>query len=780
MKKFEELLTDIFRIIGTILSVFALYSIVLEVMHIGTAGQLGQQIGQWTTQIFGISGSILVVIGFLAYIFYFSRRYSFLQTLKYTTGIGLLLMAVNPVIAMYYKVEYGAKFFQYSGLIGHFFIDKNGLDLEKYISFFGIWLVSTGLFITSFLFIFDLTLGQILNIISGKVEDQYANLKEKSAALKKKKPEKKNDFVRLKDKISIASTDQEDEEDEEDKDHEQINTPIQKENISLEKISIEKPEPAKKNVTNDNHNIQVEKFKGVKYAQKGKLIKKRTPYPYPSLELLSDPPSDIYYMEKDEVKNLSQRIEKIFQDFNIDVKVVRVSQGPVVTCFEIKPAEGTKINKIESLEKELALELKKADKVRIVAPLANRGTIGIEVPNIKRNPVTLKETLGSDDFKKTKGLLKVVLGKTIEGKPFFANLAKMPHLLIAGRTGSGKSVGINTIIASLLYTQSPEDVKMLMIDPKRVELGIYNDIPHLLAPVIYYPSKAAKALEWLTSIMHERNDLFAQLSVRNIQKYNEYLASGKINKNKYGEELKKMSYIIVIIDELADLMMAGKKEIEAGIQRLAQMGRSVGIHLIVATQRPSVDVITGIIKANIPSRIAFAVASTVDSRTILDQGGAEHLLGYGDMLFLTTGISKPIRVQGAFISDEEVENIVASLKPFKALETPEQQIDFNTMPEKEEENPKKSDNKKTAGTQQNLMEDDLFDEAVRVVLDNKSASISLVQRTLGVGFNRAGRLLLAMEQAGLVGKCEGSKARTILVSKEEYYAHQSAQSNHDI
>ncbi len=771
MRSFRKHLPDVFDIFTGIFVIYLLYNLYIKIFFNTCAGIVGKFLTEAFLFFLGLNGSLLIIASLTFFILIIRRKYKARKYFKYWIGTLFFLLSVNLPTTYYfsYNTSYA---FKYGGYLGVFFIFPEGLNLPYFIGPFGIYLLSIGLFIIGILFTFDTTLEElrekVKNIFSFKIflkiPSFYLN------KMKTIKKEEKNKKESRKEKIIKEVNNFE--EDTENKDTYSMSNIQDKDEIppSIREFSLEE------------EGISISKYENIKYDEKGAISKgKKEPYPYPPLELLDPPPEDVYYLSEEEIAKYSRRIEKIFSDFNIDVKVVHVSQGPVVTCYEIKPAEGTKISKIVALEKELALALKKADKVRIVAPMGNRGTIGIEVPNEKRNPVTLKEILGSEKFKRYKGILKFVLGKTVDGQPYFADLAKMPHLLVAGRTGAGKSVGINTIIASLLYTHSPEELKFIMIDPKRVELGIYNAIPHLLAPVIYYPTKAAKALEWLVNIMHERNELFAQVGVRNIQKFNESVEKGKITHNKYNESLKKLSYIVLVIDELADLMMTSKKEVESGIQRLAQMGRSVGIHLIVATQRPSVDVITGVIKANIPSRIAFAVASTADSRTILDQGGAESLLGYGDMLFMTTGLSKPIRIQGAFISDEEVEKIVNYLSSYKYEK--EENIDFNKLPEDEEKTEVKTQNKEVTAEikrEVDLQQDPLFDEAVRLVFETGNASISMLQRTLNVGYNRAGRLILAMEKAGIVGPSEGSKPRKILISKEEYYAEKSSQSNNGI
>jgi DNA translocase FtsK len=433
----------------------------------------------------------------------------------------------------------------------------------------------------------------------------------------------------------------------------------------------------------------------------------------------------------------ARKLEQTLKNFAIDAKVVQVSRGPAITRFEIQPSPGVKVSKIVSLTDDIALSLA-APSVRIEAPIPGKSAVGIEVPNEKISVVTLREVLDTKKFRDSKSDLTIALGKDIAGNIVVADLSKMPHLLIAGATGSGKSVCINTLIVSLLFKASPDKVKMILIDPKVVELNIYNGIPHLLTPVVTDPKKAAGVLNWVVNEMTERYKTFAENNVRDIEGYN------KIH------GVNAMPKIVVIVDELSDLMMVSPAEVEEYICRLAQMARAAGIYLVIATQRPSVDVITGVIKANIPSRISFAVTSQIDSRTILDMAGAEKLLGKGDMLYYPIGESKPIRVQGAFISDKEVEDIVNFLKT-------------NTSEPKYEEifiEPKNSLNK-------DIEEDELMNDAINIIVETGQASISMLQRRLRIGYARAARIIDQMEQKGIISGYDGSKPRQILLSEEE-------------
>jgi DNA segregation ATPase FtsK/SpoIIIE, S-DNA-T family len=469
----------------------------------------------------------------------------------------------------------------------------------------------------------------------------------------------------------------------------------------------------------------------------------KVPYELPAFSLLSRPPMG-KGGESLDYKATARKLEATMESFGVRAKVLEVVRGPSVTRYEIQPDVGVKVSRIVGLTDDIALALAAKD-IRMEAPIPGKSAIGIEVPNTEVAIVTLREVMESNAFHDASSKLTIVLGRDISGQAIVGNLARMPHLLVAGATGSGKSVCINGIITSILFKAKPEEVKFLMIDPKMVELNVYNGIPHLLAPVVTDPRRASLALKKIVVEMEKRYELFSKSGTRNIEGYNNMLAE----KNDGTEPLP---YIVVIVDELADLMMVAAGDVEDAICRLAQMARAAGIHLIIATQRPSVDVITGVIKANIPSRIAFGVSSQVDSRTILDMVGAEKLLGRGDMLFLPMGASKPVRVQGAFLSDQEVETVVQFCST-------QGQAEYQTdmVPEIEE-----------SSEQREQFEDDLYDHAVQIVLEAKQASVSLLQRRMRIGYTRAARLIDTMEAKGLIGPYEGSKPREVLVSLEQY------------
>ncbi|QDH22910.1 DNA translocase FtsK [Saccharibacillus brassicae] len=473
------------------------------------------------------------------------------------------------------------------------------------------------------------------------------------------------------------------------------------------------------------------------------------PYKLPPLSLLAMPKEDTSAAANQaDYMQTARKLETTLESFGVRARVLEVVRGPAVTRYEIQPDVGVKVSRIVGLTDDIALALAAKD-IRMEAPIPGKSAIGIEVPNNEVSMVTMREVMDSPVFEEAPSKLTVAFGRDISGQTIVGNLARMPHLLVAGATGSGKSVCINGIIASILYKAKPDEVKFLMVDPKMVELNVYNGIPHLLAPVVTDPRRASLALKKIVVEMEKRYELFSKSSTRNIEGYNTLM---KDNPSAI------LPYIVVIVDELADLMMVAAGDVEDAIARLAQMARAAGIHLIIATQRPSVDVITGVIKANIPSRIAFGVSSQVDSRTILDMGGAEKLLGRGDMLFMPMGASKPVRVQGAFLSDNEVEEIVAYCSG-----QAEAEYDTALVPEIDDNAPDPEE-----------AMDELYDQAVQIVVEAKQASVSLLQRRMRVGYTRAGRLVDAMEARGIVGPYEGSKPREVLISIEQLQASRAA------
>ncbi|MFH1191611.1 MAG: DNA translocase FtsK [Candidatus Omnitrophota bacterium] len=459
-------------------------------------------------------------------------------------------------------------------------------------------------------------------------------------------------------------------------------------------------------------------------------------YHLPSVDLLDAPPPADNKQMKEDLEACARTLEDTLEDFGILAKVTDIIRGPVITRYELEPAAGVKINRIEALSDDIALAIK-AQSIRIIAPIPGKGRVGVEVPNLQSTLVCIRDLLTSAEYHKHKSFLTIALGKDITGRSVFGDLDDMPHLLIAGTTGSGKTVCVNTCILSLLFRGSPNDLKFLMIDPKMVELMPFNGLPHLLCPVVTDAKKAAVALNWVVSEMESRYVLLSKIGVRNIEAYN--------------EKQEKIPYIIVVVDEFADLMSVARDQIENAITRLAQLSRAVGIHLILATQRPSVDVITGVIKANLPARVSFKVASKVDSRTVLDGNGAEALLGKGDMLFLQPGKEDLVRIQGALVKDAEIERVVKFIKA-----QGEPAYDEQILKEQQKNSLANGD------------KDELYDEAVRVIMESNQASVSILQRRMRLGYTRAARIIDMMEAEGLVGQFEGSKPRRILVDRQAW------------
>jgi S-DNA-T family DNA segregation ATPase FtsK/SpoIIIE len=485
----------------------------------------------------------------------------------------------------------------------------------------------------------------------------------------------------------------------------------------------------------------------------------------PPFSLLEDPEPKSASVSSESLRAQSQLLEKKLEDFGVNGKVVEVSPGPVITTYEYEPAPGVKINKVAGLSDDLALALRAAS-IRIVAPIPGKAAIGIEVPNPVREIVKFKEVVASGSFEKSKSRLTICLGKDIVGNPVVAELDKMPHLLIAGATGTGKSVALNAMICSLLYKARPDEVKLIMVDPKRIELSSYDGIPHLITPVVTDAKKATNALYWAVREMERRYERLSELKARNIKQYNQKVDAERPPAG--GEAPQRLPYIVIIIDELADLMMLASRDVEVALTRLAQMARAAGIHLILATQRPSVDVLTGIIKANFPTRLTFQVSSKTDSRTIIDTNGAENLLGSGDMLFMPPGTGKLQRIHGAYLSEAELTQVIEYLK---RQERPEYDQQVTEAPPAEAANGEGEDDY-----------DERYDDAVELVVRTRQASISMVQRHLRIGYNRAARIIEKMEREGVVGPSDGVKQREVLVSsfeRKDPAAHHAANPKRD-
>lgn len=539
----------------------------------------------------------------------------------------------------------------------------------------------------------------------------------------------------------------------------EINIHISEEDNTLDEYNVElfnniKHSSTKHNkgITESEKNVVTKEIDTMLNTSKENSIKI---YTYPKLDLLNNnAKSKMKNEDKQDLFDNANKLEDTLMSFGVEAKVLQVTKGPSVTRFEIQPSPGVKVSKIVNLQDDIALGLA-ASAVRMEAPIPGKSAIGIEVPNKKQTPVFLREVLDSKEFQESTKKISFALGKDITGTCIVGDLSEMPHMLIAGATGSGKSVCINSLIVSLLYKYSPDEIKLLMIDPKVVELSIYNGIPHLLIPVVTEPKKAAGALNWAVNEMDKRYELFTKYKVKNIKSYNQQVDKGFIS--------EKLPYIVLIVDELADLMMTCPNDVEDYICRLAQKARAAGIHLIIATQRPSVDVITGVIKANIPSRISFAVSSGFDSRTILDQTGAEKLLGRGDMLYSPMGANKPLRIQGAFISEEEVENVVDFIK------SSEDEVNYREEIIEHINNENLSSSSHSGDSEEN---DELLDEAIKLVVEYQQASTSFIQRKLRIGFNRASRIMEELEAKGIISERDGSKPRQVLIAKDEIYNEQ--------
>ncbi len=522
--------------------------------------------------------------------------------------------------------------------------------------------------------------------------------------------------------------------------------------IDEEEQEIPEPDVIESNLFKDVEEQKEDKTKAVLQLEHAMTVEDDEHYEYPPLEILGKPSKKGLKGGAKALTDTAAKLQKTLYSFGVSAKVENVSVGPAITRYELKPAEGVRVSKIANLADDIALNLA-AETIRIEAPIPGKQAVGIEVPNTQREAVHLREVLDSEEFRENESKLSIALGKDVAGNVQLADISKMPHILIAGSTGSGKSVCINTIITSIIYHAKPSEVKFVMVDPKVVELSVYNGIPHLLIPVVTDPRKAAGALAWAVQEMDNRYNLFAQKGVRDLKGYNKAIEKE--------EEIGKLPQIVIIVDELADLMMVAKNDVEDAICRLAQKARAAGMHLVIATQRPSVDVITGLIKANVPSRIAFAVSSQVDSRTILDSVGAEKLLGKGDMLYFPAGAPKPSRVQGAFVTDEEVEKIVDFIKSNGTATYSEdilESIENTNKTEKE--------------IAQEASEDDDTDpflmEAIQTVVETGQASTSFIQRRFKVGYARAGRIIDQMEERGVISGYQGSKPREVLMTLERW------------
>lgn len=639
------------------------------------------------------------------------------------TSLVLILLVFIHLRLLYIENSY---FLSIQGIGGGLYGYHVASHLNNYFGSTGAYLFLIALGLIALLFATDLSFLYIVNLISKRVASVYHNLK----PLLSFKRIEESESTRKKNKQSIKIYTSDD----------------------SKKKRKPKPEPIFK-----KDGLLKEKKK-VATAVQGQIDftvrneEKSLSYNYvaPPVNLLNEPKREFKERNLERIRENIALLQRTLDNFNIQGEVIGATQGPTVTRYEIQPAPGVKVSKITNLSNDIALAFA-SPSVRIEAPIPGKNAIGIEVPNKEKNTVFLREIIGCREYQDNSFILPIVLGKDIGGKSIMADLIELPHLLIAGSTGSGKSVCLNTIILSLIYRFGPEMVRLLIIDPKRVELNMYNGIPHLISPIITNTKKVDKVLNWAISEMERRFKIFAEVGVRNLKGYHEYIKSTK------SEEEVSLPYIVLIIDELADLMLSSPVKVEEALCRLAQMTRATGIHLIIATQRPSVDIITGSIKVNFPSRIAFAVSTQVDSRTILDVNGAEKLLGNGDMLFSPINASKPIRAQGAFVSEREIKGVVS----FLVKNNPPPDYNRHIIEHLEQ---KDIESKEMEGEE----EDELFEEAVETIISNNQASISILQRKLRIGYTRAARLIDLMEERGLVGPYDGRNPRKILFSREDF------------
>ncbi|MBU1726319.1 MAG: DNA translocase FtsK [Candidatus Omnitrophica bacterium] len=677
-------------------------------------GIFGAYLGGIIVFLFGMPSSFIipVLIAFFG-IKYFRQEPPYLSIPRYL-GLLILLLSVSSLIGMFNLRNEFTRFYL-SGTLGAF----TSNFITAYLGRLGGFIV----FITFILLSLALATEILLSSMFSKTKDKAISFFGFFKFWKKEKATP----VRIKNAVA------------------QKETPVKKKEslFSAMKAKIAKPkEEARKQEEADyvpqKPRIQI-KTKPQEHQEAHVRIKelKIGDYQLPSLDLLDSPPPLEARQIKGDLEGSARILEDTLEDFGISAKVTDIECGPMITRYELEPAPGVKVNRIEALGNDIALAMK-AQSVRIIAPIPGKARVGVEVPNTQSSFVYLKEVLASKAFQEAKSTISLALGKDITGQSIVADLDEMPHMLVAGTTGSGKTVCVNSVILSLLYRASPNQLKFVMVDPKMVELMPFNGLPHLLCPVVTDAKKASQALAWAVSEMEERYQLLSKITARNIEAYNE-------------KSPEKLPYIVVIIDEFADLMTVARDQIENAVTRLAQLSRAVGIHLILATQRPSVDVITGVIKANLPARISFKVASKVDSRTVLDMNGADKLLGKGDMLFLKPGESKLIRIQGTLVSDKEIEKVVDFIKS-----QAEPVYDDAILKEQQ---------KSQFGTGE---KDDLYEEAVRIIMESNQASVSILQRRMRLGYTRAARIIDMMEEEGMVGPFEGSKPRKILVDRKAW------------
>ena len=687
-------------------------------------GIIGAYIGAFLFFLIGQSAYIIPVLCLIWAIDRFTSQQPERSLIKFS-GTAVLFLSSSTLMALVFNGENTSR--MRSGGISGMLLSS---VLEKYFGIVGSYVIVSTLIILSVLLATEFLIVPFMGVLMDKVKGFYHEQKEKSG-------EKKISVPRIEIKKSKDT-------------RPSINRPLPKPITPVAQKGTQ--EGLAPNIKIDKKHTESLKAKpGDTFKAKTKVIGE---YNLPQLDLLDAPPPVEERQIKEDLTASSAILEDTLRDFGIEVKVAQVEKGPVITRYELEPSPGVKVNSITALNDDIALTMK-AQSVRIIAPIPGKSRVGIEVPNTTASLVFLQEVLSSKEFQESESKLTLALGKDTAGLPVVCDLSKMPHLLIAGTTGSGKTVCVNSIILSMLFNASPDELKFILVDPKMVEMAMFNKLPHLICPVLTNAKKVSGALSWLVGEMESRYKLLAKVSARNITMFNQRAKEGKFKDDP--DVPQTLPYIVLVIDELADLMAVASNEIENAITRLAQLSRAVGIHIILATQRPSVDVITGVIKANFPARISFKVASKVDSRTVLDMNGADKLLGRGDMLFMEPGAAKPTRAQSSLVSDREIERVIDFIS---SQREPEHEADIA-----------KEQTKKDFG--RGAGKDELFDDAVQLVMESGQASVSMLQRRMRLSYTRAARMIDSMEEEGLIGPYCGSKPREILVDREQYIGARS-------
>lgn len=756
--------------------VMILVSILLAVLIYSNSGVIGEILSPMLGGFIGFVKYIIPIGTFAIalYLAYDDKDYLISKLIQY----GILICCLTSILSIYSfslgNIDYNSNLANIIDRAYYLGSMNNGggiigaiisVFLVKLVGYTGAIIIALGLAVILIVCMFGFKPTEM-------IKRYFENIKNRKEDLRQARMNSKNNFDKNEDRNEIpiretAKQRREREKEESRKAAAMIDPEQFKINLDIDQEENKKSKEfglfgkKKGKVENDIGFIENDIFKKVEEKKEEKNIKEEMQlqhamevedenYEYPPIELLAKTTKKAPKGGAKALTDTASRLQKTLYSFGVSAKVENVSVGPAITRYELKPAEGVRVSKIANLADDIALNLA-AETIRIEAPIPGKQAVGIEIPNKEKEMVHIREVVESPEFANNKSKLSIALGKDVAGQPMIADIAKMPHVLVAGSTGSGKSVCINTVITSIIYNAKPSEVKLIMVDPKIVELSVYNGIPHLLIPVVTEPRKAAGALTWAVQEMEDRYNKFAVKGVRDLAGYNKVLEK---------EEFGRLPQIVIIIDELADLMMVAAKDVEDAICRLAQKARAAGMHLVIATQRPSVDVITGLIKANVPSRISFAVSSQIDSRTILDMAGAEKLLGKGDMLFYPAGASKPVRVQGAFISDDEVEKIVDFVKANGQANYREdiiQSIDKANSTDREIDEDTNDDDT-----------DPLLLDAIEMVVETGQASTSFIQRRFKVGYARAGRIIDQMEERGIISGYQGSKPREVLMPKERW------------